>query len=319
MSYSVNGISGNYLLRVMTQNTLHRLISFSGVGLHSGQTVNMIVKPAPVDTGIVFIRTDIADKNNKIQALWQNVVQSQLCTQIENEDGVRIGTLEHLMAALRGCGVDNVFVELDGPEVPIMDGSSEPFVDAIDAVGLKSQAKARRVIRILKTVTVEEDGKSVSLTPSQISEFSGIIDFNHPVIGKQEYRVSLLNGNFRHDVANCRTFGFLHEVQAMHEKGLALGGSLDNAIVLDHERVLNNSGLRRNDEFIRHKILDAIGDLFLAGFPIIGEYQGYKASHALNNKLLLALFADQSAWQFEEEDTHQSSQISNAGFCEATI
>lgn len=278
------------------QHTVSDDVVFEGVGLHSGQVIHMVLKPADENTGVVFVRTDITDKDNVVPARWDRVVQSQLCTLIENDDKVQIGTIEHLMAALRGCGVDNVIVELDGSEVPIMDGSSEMFVQAIDAVGVDMQDAPRRAIKVLKTVSVEEDGKTVSLSPANEAIFSGAIDFDHPVIGKQDYQVKLVNGNFRHDIANCRTFGFLHEVEAMHKAGLALGGSLDNAIVLDHDRVLNNSGLRRDDEFVRHKLLDAIGDLFLAGHMIIGEYYGEKASHALNNKLLRELFADKDAY-----------------------
>ena len=285
------------------QQTVTSPIEFEGVGLHSGQQIRMVLKPAQIDTGIVFVRTDIHDKDNVIPAHWDLVVQSQLCTRIHNEDDVSVGTVEHLMAALRGCGVDNVVIEIDGPEVPVMDGSAQPFVDEIDLIGVSAQGKARRAIKILKTITVEENGKKVSLSPSAQSVFSGSIDFDHPVIGRQDYAITLVNGNFRHDLADCRTFGFLHEVEAMHKMGLALGGSLDNAIVLDHDRVLNNSGLRREDEFIRHKLLDAIGDLFLAGYPIIGEYYGEKFSHALNNQLLRTLFEDRDAWIFVDGAT----------------
>lgn len=280
------------------QHTVASEVVFDGVGLHSGQMIHMVLKPAAEDTGIVFVRTDISDRDNKVPAHWERVIQSQLCTLIQNDDEVQIGTIEHLMAALRGCGIDNVIVELDGPEVPIMDGSSELFVESLDDIGATAQNKPRRVIKVLKKVSIEEDGKTVSLSPASSSVFAGAIDFDHPVIGQQDYKVSLVNGNFRHDIANCRTFGFLHEVEAMHKAGLALGGSLDNAIILDREKVLNNSGLRREDEFIRHKLLDAIGDLFLAGHAIVGEYFGDKPSHALNNKLLRALFADELAWTY---------------------
>jgi UDP-3-O-[3-hydroxymyristoyl] N-acetylglucosamine deacetylase len=204
------------------------------------------------------------------------------------------------MAALRGCGVDNALIEINGPEVPAMDGSSVAFVHKIDEAGLDIQSVPQRAIRILKAVEVQENGKSVRLVPDSGFCFAGRIDFDHPAIGTQEYEIQLVNGNFRHDLADARTFGFLHEVEALRRNGLALGGSMDNAIVLDKDSVLNIQGLRYNDEFIRHKLLDAIGDLFLAGAPILGRYEGEKSSHALNNALLRRLFATEGAFEIVE-------------------
>lgn len=278
------------------QQTLTNKITLTGVGLHSGADVAMTLRPAPVDSGIVFIRSDVTDKNNMIPARWDHVVDTRLCTVIGNEDGVTVGTVEHLMAALRGCGVDNAIIELDGPEVPIMDGSSEPFVKAIDRAGTEEQVLPRRAIKILKEVTVQDGDKFAMLKPGIGCVFTGQIDFEHPAIGVQKREIRLLNGNFRHDLADARTFGFLHEVEALRKSGLALGGSLDNAIVLDRDGVMNDSGLRYHDEFVRHKLLDAIGDLYLAGGQILGVYESHKAGHALNNALLRALFADDSAW-----------------------
>jgi len=283
------------------QHTVKSKITFKGVGLHSGHDVNMTLYPAEAGHGIVFVRTDITDgRDTEIQARWDNVVDTKLCTVIGNDDGATVGTIEHLMAALRGCAVDNVRIEIDGPEVPVMDGSSAEFVNSIDEIGVTTQKTARSAIRVLKDVSVEIDGKKVTLKPAKIASFSGFIDFDHPVIGNQKYEIKMLNGNFRHDLADARTFGFAHEVEALRKMGLALGGSLDNAIVLDTEKVLNAQGLRYNDEFIRHKLLDAIGDLYLAGAPLLAAYEGEKSSHDLNNKLLHALFADDSAWEIAD-------------------
>lgn len=278
------------------QQTLKNTIEMSGIGLHSGKTVSMHLVPAPADHGIVFKRTDLDIGKNIIPATYDRVVDTRLCTLIANDYGARVGTIEHLMAALRGCGIDNVLVELDAAEVPVMDGSSIAFVEAIDAVGAKEQSAPRRAIKILKEIVVKDGDKQVRLSPSNVPVFAGRIDFHHADIGTQEYSLKLVNGNFRHDVADCRTFGFLKEAEMLRAMGLGLGGSLDNAIILNDDGVMNPDGLRCSDEFIRHKILDAVGDLYLAGGPILGQYDGFKAGHALNNAILHALFADASAW-----------------------
>ena len=281
------------------QHTLKTSTTTSGIGLHSGKTISLALHPAPAGHGIVFARTDLSG-DNRIPARWDLVTDTRLCTMITNSSGANVGTIEHLMAALRGCGVDNVLVEIDGPEIPVMDGSSKPFVEMIDRVGIASQDAARKAIRILKPVTVEENGKRVSLVPAEEFIFSGEIEFDHPDIGHQRYEIKLLNGNFRHDLADSRTFGFFHEVEMMRKMGLALGGSLDNAIVLDKEKVMNPDGLRHDNEFIRHKLLDAIGDLYLAGMPILGAYEGVKAGHAINNAVLHKLFATPDAFEIIE-------------------
>ncbi len=257
----------------------------------------MTIRPACENNGIVFIRTDITEGDNMIPALWNHVVDTQLCTVIGNQNGATIGTIEHLMSALRGCGIDNAVVELDGGEVPIMDGSADPFVRMIDQAGIMAQALPRRAIRVLKEVTIKDGPKKVRLSPSESSVFAGAIDFNHPEIGSQRYETQLVNGNFRHELAECRTFGFLKDVALMRKNGLALGGSMDNAIVLDKKTVLNPEGLRHDDEFIRHKILDAVGDLYLAGGVILGAYEASRPGHAVNNAILHALFADESNWE----------------------
>lgn len=278
------------------QHTLASAITMSGTGLHSGTEVKMTLRPAAADHGIVFARTDVTDRDNVVPARWDAVVDTRLCTVVGNEDGVSVGTIEHLMAALRGCGIDNLLIEIDGPEVPVMDGSAAPFVEVIDEAGIKVQSAPRRAIKILKEVSIEQDGKIVRLVPAIGSSFGGRIEFDHPSIGRQDYQIQLLNGNFRHNLADARTFGFAHEVEAMRRNGLALGGSLDNAIVLDQDKVLNDEGLRYYDEFIRHKLLDAIGDLYLAGAPILGAYEADKPGHAMNNAILRKLFATKDAY-----------------------
>jgi UDP-3-O-[3-hydroxymyristoyl] N-acetylglucosamine deacetylase len=282
------------------QHTLKSEISLEGTGLHSGARVALTLRPAGPGEGIKFIRTDVAGSDNVIPARWDLVVDTRLCTMIGNADGVSVGTIEHLMAALRGCAIDNAVIELNGPEVPVMDGSAAPFVELIDSAGMQAQQAPRRVIRVLREITVEEGDKFARLTPDENSVFAGRIDFAHPSIGVQTREIKLLNGNFRHDIAGARTFGFLHEVETLRRNGLARGGSLENAIVLDDGGILNPGGLRHEDEFIRHKLLDAVGDLYLAGAPIIGAYDGHKAGHALNNALLRKLFATDGAWEAAE-------------------
>jgi UDP-3-O-[3-hydroxymyristoyl] N-acetylglucosamine deacetylase len=293
------------------QHTLRAPVTITGIGVHSGTTVTARLLPASADHGIVFVRTDIVGKDNVIPARWDNVVDTRLCTVIGNKDGAVVGTIEHLMAALRGCGVDNVLVEINAPEVPILDGSSAPFVAAIEEVGIKVLSAPRRAIRVLKEIVVQDGDKEVRLSPASSPSFSGQIDYNHPDIGSQRYTLKMVNGNFKHDIADCRTFGLLKDVEMMRAAGLALGGSLDNAIVLDDNGIMNPEGLRCADEFIRHKILDAVGDMYLAGGPIIGAYDGMRAGHMMNNLALRALFADPTAWEkvdlFVEMDETESS------------
>lgn len=278
------------------QHTLKSEIVIEGIGLHSGAMVHMRLVPAAPDHGIVFKRTDIEGQDNIIPARWDHVVDTRLCTVIGNQAGATVGTIEHLMSALRGCGIDNLLVEIDAPEVPVLDGSSALFVQKIEETGSEVQALPRRAIKVLKEITVTDGDKQVTLSPSVGASFAGQIDYDHPDIGSQRYEMQLVNGNYKHDLAECRTFGFLKDVEAMRAAGLALGGSLENAIVLDDDGVLNPEGLRHEDEFIRHKLLDAIGDLYLAGGPILGAYEGLRGGHGLNNAVLRALFADDSAW-----------------------
>ncbi len=279
------------------QHTLKQTVQISDIGLHSGAMVHVIIKPANTDTGIVFKRVDVEDKDNVIPAKWDHVVDTRLCTVIANTAGVSVGTIEHLMAAFQGCHIDNAIVEIDAAEVPILDGSSLQFTKAFDEVGVQVQGKPRKAIRVLKEVTYIEGDKKVVLSPNDVPVYGGSISFDNETIGTQSYEVKLLNGNFKHDLADCRTFCMLKDVEMMQANGLALGGSLDNAIVVDDNGVMNEDGLRCQDEFIRHKLLDAIGDLSLCGGLFLGRYESHKAGHDMNNKALHALFANQDAWE----------------------
>ncbi len=280
------------------QHTINKEVTISDIGLHSGKIINMKLIPAAENHGIIFVRTDIMQGDNVIPALWDRVVDTRMCTVIGNNEGATVGTIEHLMSALCGLGVDNLVIEIDGAEVPAMDGSAMPFVEAIERVGLKAQNQPRRVIKVLKNISVEDNGKYVHLTPHSHSAFAGEIEFDHADIGYQRFETKLVNGNFKHDIASARTFGFFHEAQYLRSQGLGLGGSLDNAIILDDDGIMNSEGLRFDNEFIRHKLLDAIGDLYLAGGQIIGLYDGIKSGHAMNNAILRELFSCDDNWEY---------------------
>src|SRR3989338_3004907 len=280
------------------QHTVSRIIELSGVGLHSGAETVLRLLPAEIGTGLVFRRVDVTDRDNMIPARWDSVVDTRLCTVVANQAGVSVGTIEHLMAALSACGVDNAVLELDAPEVPIMDGSSAPFVDAINEAGLKNQAAPRRAIKVLKEVSVVDGDKIVTLKPGIGSRFKAGIDFAHPSIGQQSFEIELFSGDFETKISDARTFGFAHEAKALRAMGLALGGSMDNAVVLDEKAVMNPEGLRHSDEFARHKVLDAVGDIYIAGGPMIGHYEASKPGHNMNNRVLQALFADSQNWEW---------------------
>lgn len=254
--------------------------------------------PAEENHGIVFVRNDLPKGENVIPALWNSVVDTQLCTVIGNQFGASVGTIEHVMSALRGCGIDNLLIEINGSEVPAMDGSAMPFVNVIEEAGIKEQSQPRKMIRVLKQVTVQDGDKRVTLSPDESCTFVGEINFDHGKIGNQRFGTQLVNGNFKHDIAEARTFGFYHEAEWLRSQGLGLGGSLDNAIILDQDGVMNPDGLRFSNEFIRHKLLDAIGDLYLAGGQILGLYDGLKAGHAINNAILHELFSDNENWEY---------------------
>jgi len=281
---------------IAQQKTLKAAIHCRGVALHSGKRVGMTLHPAAPDTGIVFRRSDRAGA--EIKACWRNVVEQPLCTRLDDGEGLSVATVEHLMAALCGLEIDNVVIELDGPEVPVMDGSAAPFVFLIECAGIAEQDAPRRAIKVLKPVTVGEDGRSAALSPDDGFAMSFAIDFASDAISRQDITIAVDPESFKSDISRARTFGFLHEVDQMRAAGLARGGSLDNAVVISGDQVLNREGLRYVDEFVRHKVLDALGDLYLAGAPIIGQFHGVRSGHALNRRLLEALFADADAWCF---------------------
>lgn len=288
------------MLKSVYQYTVKSAITINGVGVHSGAPVQMVIKPAFANTGIVFVRTEIQDKENTIPARWDFVTDTRLCTVLSNRDGVSVSTVEHLLSAFAAMGVDNAVVDINGAEVPIMDGSAKCFVDALDAKGLLRQKAFRRILRIKKTVTYREGDKEVTLSPAAGQFFSFDISFDNAVIGQQKHSHEVKETSYREDIAAARTFGFLHEVEQLRKMGLAKGGSLDNAVVVDGDKVMNPDGLRFENEFVRHKILDAVGDIYLAGAQMIGRYHGVKAGHAMNNKALHALFADADAFEFVE-------------------
>lgn len=278
------------------QNSLMTSVMFDGFGLHSGAAARMVVRPAPADYGIRFRRTDIADRDPVVQALWAMVTPSRLCTVVENAAGVSVSTIEHVMAALAGSGIHNAEIEIDGPEVPILDGSSAPFVAGFLAAGLEPLAAPVRAVRVLKAVEVREGAALARLEPAEMLEIDFQISFIDAAIGDQAWRLNMSNGAFVRELSDSRTFCRQSDVVAMQEAGLARGGSLENAVVFDGDRILSPGGLRRADEPVRHKMLDALGDLALAGGPILGRYVGVRAGHALTNRLLRALFADPSSY-----------------------
>jgi UDP-3-O-[3-hydroxymyristoyl] N-acetylglucosamine deacetylase len=285
------------------QKTLKSRIGCVGLGLHSGRRVSLIIGPGAIDSGIQFRRTDAAGQGAVIAARWSQVVDTRLCTVIGNGDGVTIGTVEHLMAAFAGAGIDNAMVEVDGAEIPIMDGSADSFVFLIECAGIVEQSAVGKRIKVLKRVTVGTNTARASLTPAPVSAIDFALDYANPAIGRQEKSVVLGQGAFKRELARARTFGFAEEVEHLRKAGLARGGSLDNAVVIAENRVLNREGLRYGDEFVRHKMLDAVGDLYLAGAPIEGRFHGVRSGHALNNQLLRALFADRSAWTIVDDET----------------
>tara|TARA_R110002096_G_scaffold155130_2_gene319372 strand:- start:57 stop:977 length:921 start_codon:yes stop_codon:yes gene_type:complete len=278
------------------QNTLKSEVVFLGKGLHSGKTVRMAVKPASADYGIWFRRTDILQGDAMIPARWDAVVPSRLCTLVANAAGHSVSTIEHVMAALAGCGIHNALIEIDGPEVPILDGSAVPFVTGFLNRGLRAQTSAVRAIRVLQSVEVREGEAVARFDPSDMLEIDFHIDFAEAAIGRQQKTLNMSNGAFVRELCDSRTFCRQIDVDTMRANGLALGGNLENAVVFEGDRVLSPGGLRHADEPVRHKMLDALGDLYLAGGPILGRYTGLRAGHALTNRLLRALFAQHGAW-----------------------
>ncbi len=289
---------------VLMQKTLAGPVTCTGVGVHGGQKVTMRLVPAPENTGIVFFRTDLVNGARTIKARWDNVVDTRLCTVLGNEHGGKVGTVEHLMAALRAMEIDNVLVEIDGPEVPIMDGSADPFVFLLEMAGTTSQNALRQEIVVLKKISIEDNGRSASLTPAPGCHFSLDIRFPHKLIQTQSYDFALSRSTFKTEIGRARTFGFFEEVEQLHKMGLGRGGSLDNAIIIKDDGIMNEGGLRYQNEFVRHKLLDAVGDMALAGAPIRGHFIGDCTGHAMNNKLLHALFADPEAWRLSGAESY---------------
>ncbi len=295
---------------MIRQRTLKNVIRATGVGLHTGEKVFLTLRPAAPDTGIVFRRVDL-DEPVEIEAKAENVGDTLLSTTLV-QNGARVSTVEHLLSAFAGLGIDNAYVDVSAAEVPIMDGSAGPFVFLIQSAGVEEQNAAKRFIRILKPVEVRDGDKVASFEPFDGFKVSFGIDFDHPVIGEETKRaeIDFSSTSFVREVSRARTFGFLRDIEMLRERNLALGGSMDNAIVVDDFRVLNDDGLRYEDEFVKHKILDAIGDLYLLGHSLVGAFSGYKSGHALNNQLLKALIAQPDTWEEVVFDNADSAPIS---------
>jgi UDP-3-O-[3-hydroxymyristoyl] N-acetylglucosamine deacetylase len=287
---------------VNKQRTLKNTIRATGVGLHIGEKIYLTLRPAPIDTGIVFRRVDLEDPVD-VQACPQNVTDTRFSTTIE-KDGVRISTIEHLMSAFAGLGIDNAIVELTAPEVPIMDGSAGPFVFLLQSAGIEAQPAPKRFLRIKKPVKVEEEDKWASFEPFDGFKVSFTIDFDHPAFKNSGKAASMdfSSTSFVKEVSRARTFGFMSDLESLQKNGFARGGGFDNAIVMDDYRVLNEDGLRYEDEFVKHKILDAIGDLYLLGHPLVGEFKAYRSGHYLNNRLLRELLQQEDAWELVSFD-----------------
>jgi UDP-3-O-[3-hydroxymyristoyl] N-acetylglucosamine deacetylase len=301
------------------QHTLKSAVTFLGTGLHSGCDVRMTVRPASADYGIWFRRTDVESGDPLIPARWDAVVPSKLCTMIENDEGLRISTIEHVMAALAGCGIHNALIEIDGPEVPILDGSAVAFVRGFLQAGLRAQIVPVRAFRILDTVEVADGAAMARLEPCDMLEIDFKIDFAAPAIGAQHKAMRMSNGAFVRELSDSRTFCLQDEVDRMRAQGLALGGSYHNAVVFDGDRVLSPGGLRHEDEPVRHKMLDALGDLALAGGPILGRYTGIRAGHALTNRLLRRLFATPGAFAMVDCSHSTGGKLPGVGVLRADV
>lgn len=295
------------------QTTITTIVPFKGIGLHLGKPARLAVHPAPAGHGIVFQRTDLPAGEGRIPALWDRVVRKPLNTRIVNEFGASVSTIEHLMAAFAGCGIHNALVTIDGPEVPVFDGSSAVFVRAFLKAGLKELDAPLTAIRVLKPVEVRDGAAIARLSPADGLTIGFDIDFADRAIGRQSKRLSMANGAFVRELCNSRTFCRLSDVEAMQQAGLALGGTFENAVVVDGADVLTPGGLRHADEAVRHKMLDALGDLYTAGAPILGLYEGTRAGHALTNALLRALFADPTAWRYEIVDDATAAMLPGTG------
>jgi len=289
------------------QTTLANRATLSGVGVHSGHAASVTLHPAEADSGIYFYRTNLDDgRDREIPADFRHVSATDLCTTI-GVSGASVATIEHLMATLRGMEIDNCMIEVDGPEVPVMDGSAEAFIDAIDQAGIETLSKARRYIKVKKAVRVELGNSFAEFRPHDCRRLEIEIDFANPLVGRQRYAADITAASFRNDIARARTFGFYSDVKNLWARGFALGASLDNAIVIAEDRVMNPEGLRYKDEFVRHKALDAVGDLALAGAPILGCYRSYRGGHKLNVMAVETLLADRDAWSLVEMPVRRES------------
>ncbi len=296
---------------MIRQRTLRNAIRATGVGLHTGEKVYLTLAPAPVDTGIVFRRVDL-DPVVEVPASASNVGDTTLSTTLVSDDGHRVSTVEHLLSAMAGLGIDNAYVDVSASEVPIMDGSAGPFVFLIQSAGIEEQNAAKKFIRIKRPITVEDGDKVASFLPFDGFKVSFTIDFDHPVFRDRtaHAEIDFSSTSFVKEISRARTFGFMHEIEYLRSKGLARGGSVDNAIVVDEYRILNQDGLRYDDEFVKHKVLDAIGDLYLLGYSLIGEFQAHKSGHALNNASLRELMATPDAWEMVTFDDPEQAPIS---------
>lgn len=303
----------------LVQTTIRSAATFQGVGLHTGANVRMTVRPASANHGIWFRRTDVIGRDAMVPAVWSAVTPSRLCTVVENAAGISVSTIEHIMAALAGCGLHNALIEINGSEVPILDGSSQPFVAAILGRGMRDLDVPVVCIEILEPVEVREGVAIARLEPAAALEIDFSIDFSDQAIGYQHKRLSMANGSFVRELSDCRTFCRQADVDAMRASGLALGGTYENAVVVDGAQILSPGGFRRKDEAVRHKMLDALGDLALAGSPILGRYTGYRAGHAMTNKLLRALFARPDAFRIVECDASLRNSLPGAGVRAADI
>ena len=303
---------------MINQRTLKNVIRATGVGIHTGEKVFMTLRPAAVNTGIIFRRTDL-DPVVEVPAFATHVGDTSMNTTLE-QDGVRVSTVEHLMSAFAGLGIDNAYVDLSNAEVPIMDGSAGPFVFLIQSAGIEEQSAAKRFIRVLEPVEVRRDDKWARIDPYDGFRVSFKIDFNHPVFRSHQSfaSVDFSTTSYLKEIARARTFGFMRDIEMLRERNLVLGGSMDNAVVLDDYRVLNEDGLRYEDEFVKHKVLDAIGDLYLLGHGLIGAFSGYKSGHELNNLLLRDLLAQPSAWEEVTFDDTETMPVSYAHPAQAT-
>lgn len=304
---------------MIKQRTIAKAVSLTGIGLHSGAKVQVSFRPAPANTGLVYTRVDL-NPSVTIKCSADSVRDTQLCTALVNEQGVRISTVEHLTAALSALGIDNLYIDVNAPELPVMDGSAQPFIYLFGSTGIKELSESKKFLRVVRKVRVENEGKWAELTPSESGFHLDLqIDFNHPAMDKekQHFAMNFTGEAFAHDVSRARTFCFMRDVDFMHSHNLALGGSLENAVVLDDHRVINPEGLRYEDEFVKHKLLDAIGDLYMDGHSILGNFKAYKTGHDLNNRLLRAFLSDSANYQIIEFNNEEQKVAEAINFLDS--